>query len=60
MGVATLQAIFRAVKHVRMLFIIILNGKFICFAELIIFYAFLPKITVLSETISSEMFYFIG
>ena len=60
MGVATLQAIFRAVKHVRMLFIMFLNSKFICFVELIKFYAFLPKITVLSETISREMFYFIG
>ena len=60
MGVATLQSIFGAVKHVRMLLIIILNSKFICFVELIKFYAFLPKITVLSETISREMFYFIG
>ena len=60
MGVATLQAIFRAVKHVRMLLIMFLNSKFICFVELIKFYAFLPNITVLSETISREMFYFIG
>ena len=43
MGVATLQAIFRAVKHVRMLLIMFLNSKFICFVELIKFYAFLPK-----------------
>ena len=59
-GVATLQAIFRAVKPVRMLLIMFLNSKFICFVELIKFYAFLPEITVLSETISREMFYFIG
>ena len=50
----------RAVKHVRMLLIMFLNSKFICFVELIKFYAFLPKITVLSEMISREMFYFIG
>ena len=55
-----MQAFFRAVKHVRMLLIMFLNSKFICFVELIKFYAFLPKITVLSETISREMFYFIG
>ena len=60
MGVATLQSIFGAVKHVRMLLIMFLNSKFICFVELIKFYAFLPKIAVLSETISREMFYFIG
>ena len=60
MGVATLQSIFGAVKHVRMLLIMFLNSKFICFVELIKFYAFLPKITVLSETISRGMFYFIG
>ena len=60
MGVATLQAIFRAVKHVGMLLIMFLNSKFICFVELIKSYAFLPRITVLSETISREMFYFIG
>ena len=59
-GVASLQAIFRAVKHVRMLLIMFLNSKFICFDELIKFYAFLIKITVLSETISREMFHFIG
>ena len=59
-GVATLQAIFRAVKHVRMLLIMFLNSKFIVFFELIKFYAFLLKITVLLETISREMFYFIG
>ena len=47
------QACQNAVNHV-------LNSKFICFVELIKFYAFLPKITVLSETISREMFYFIG
>ena len=46
-GVATLQAIFRADKHVRMLLIMFLNSKFICFVELIKFYAFLPKITVI-------------
>ena len=38
----------------------VLNSKFLCFVELIKFYAFLPKITVFSETISREMFYFIG
>ena len=30
MRVATLQAIFRAVKHVRMQLIMFLNSKFIC------------------------------
>ena len=60
MGVATLQAIFRAVKHVRMLLIMFLKRKFISFFELIKFYAFLLKITVLLETISREMFYSIG
>ena len=60
MGVATLKAIFRAVKHVRMLLIMFLNSKFICYVELIKFYAFLPNITVLSETISREMFHLIG
>ena len=59
-GGATLQAIFRAVKYVRMLLIMFLNSKYICFVELIKFYAFLPKITELSETISREIFYFIG
>ena len=59
-GGSNFEAIFRAVKHVRMLLIMFLNSKFICFVELIKFYAFLLKITVLSETISREMFYFIG
>ena len=34
MGVATLQAIFQAVKHVRMLLIIFLKSNFIFFLEL--------------------------
>ena len=38
-----MQEIFRAVKHVRMLLIMFLNSKFICFVELIKFYVFLPK-----------------
>ena len=59
-GVAILQAIFRAVKHVRMLLIMFLNSKIISFFELIKFYPFLLKITVLLETISREMFHFIG
>ena len=36
----TLQAIFRAVKHVRKLFIMFLISKFIFFFELIKFYVF--------------------
>ena len=43
MGAATLQAICRAVKHVRMLLIMFLNSKFICFVELIKFYALFTK-----------------
>ena len=49
-----------AVKHGRIMLIMFLNSKFIYFVELIKFYGFLPKITVLSETISREMFYCIG
>ena len=60
MGVATLQAISRAVKHGRKLLIMFLNSKFIFLFELIKFYAFLLIITVLLETISREIFYFIG
>ena len=61
MGVVTLQAIFRAVKHVRMLLIMFLKSKFIFFFELLKFYrVFLLKITVLLETISRNLFYFIG
>ena len=59
-GVATLQAIFRVVKHVRMLLIIFLYSDFIFFFELLKFYVFLQKIMVLLETISREMFYFKG
>ena len=60
MGVATLQAILRAVKHVRMLLIMFLKSKFIIFFELLKFYVFLLKTSVFLETISREMFYFIG
>ena len=59
-GVATLQVIFRAVKHVRMLLIMFLNSKYMCFFELTKFYALLLKIKVLLETISREIFYFVG
>ena len=56
-GVATLQAISRAAKHVRMLLIMFLNSIFIFVFELIKFYTFLLNITVLLGTISGEMFY---
>ena len=59
-GVATLQAIFRTVKHVRMLLIMFLNSKFVFALEMIKVYAFLPKIMILLETISREVFYYIG
>ena len=39
-GVATLQAIFRVVKHVRMLLIIFLYSDFIFVFELLKFYGF--------------------
>ena len=42
-GVATLQAIFRAVNHVRMVLTMFLKSKFIFFLELIKFYVFLQK-----------------
>ena len=49
-GVANLQAIFRAVKHVRMLLIMFVESKFIYFFELLKFYGFFfLKITVLLE-----------
>ena len=59
-GVATLQAIFRAAKHVIMLLIMFLKSKFIFYLELIKFYVFVLKITVLLEALSRKMFYFIG
>ena len=40
MGLVTLQAIFRAVKHVRMLLIMFLKSKFIFSFELLKFYGF--------------------
>ena len=61
MGVVTLQAIFRAVKHVKMLLIMFLKSKFIFFFELLKFYGFFfTYITVLLETISRNLFFFIG
>ena len=51
---------FPTVKHVRMLLIMFLKSKFIIFFEPLKFYVFLLKITVLLETISRKMFYFIG
>ena len=42
-GVATLQAIFRTVKHARMLLIIFLKSTFIFIIELLKFYHFFTK-----------------
>ena len=58
MGVAALQAIFRAAQHVRMLLIMFLKSRFIFVFELIKFYAFRLKLTVLLDTISREMFFY--
>ena len=59
-GVATLQAILRAAKHVRILLVMFLKSKLIIFVEMIKFYVYVQKITVLLEMISRKMFYFIG
>ena len=58
-GVATLQAISRAVKHVSMLLIMFLESKYIFFRiDQVLRFAL--NITVLLETISRKLFYFIG
>ena len=43
MGVATLQTIFRTVKHIRMLLIMFLKSKYIFFFELLKFYVIFTK-----------------